>query len=331
MKLGILGSGKIVKELLPVLEEIDEIEVVAISARNEDKLKRLAKEYDIPKYYLGIDELLADSKVEVVYVGLPNDLHYEAMKMAIEANKDIICEKPFTSNAYESQRIIELAKDKGVLVLEALTNRFIPNAIKVKEKLNELGDIKIVSFNYSQYSSRYDNFKKDIIEPVFTLEHSGGALMDLNLYNVAYVVELFGKPKDVKYFANIEKDIDTSGILALDYGDFKAVCIGSKDSQAPLVNTIQGTKATIEIPDALNSFSKFSLKKLSRSKSKSFNFNDDSKSRLYYEFVEFEQIIKTRDKDRADKLLESTRDYMEVISRARFSANIFYPADRELS
>ena len=187
MKLGILGSGKIVKELLPVLEEIDEIEVVAISARNEDKLKRLAKEYDIPKYYLGIDELLADSKVEVVYVGLPNDLHYEAMKMAIEANKDIICEKPFTSNAYESQRIIELAKDKGVLVLEALTNRFIPNAIKVKEKLNELGDIKIVSFNYSQYSSRYDNFKKDIIEPVFTLEHSGGALMDLNLYNVAPV------------------------------------------------------------------------------------------------------------------------------------------------
>lgn len=163
MKLGILGSGKIVKEVLPVLEEIDEIEVVAISARNEDKLKRLTKEYDIPKYYLGIDELLADSKVEVVYVGLPNDLHYEAMKMAIEANKDIICEKPFTSNSYESQRIIELAKDKGVLVLEALTNRFIPNAIKVKEKLNELGDIKIVSFNYSQYFSRYDKFKKDII------------------------------------------------------------------------------------------------------------------------------------------------------------------------
>ena len=328
MKLGIIGSGKIVKEVLPVLKGIDSIDIVAITARNEEKLKALSDDYGINKYYLDIDELLKDSEVEVVYIALPNELHFEVMKKAIEAGKDIICEKPFTSNAYETEQIIEQASKEDVIVLEALTNRFIPNAVKVKEILPKLGDIKIVSFNYSQYSSRYDNFKKDIIEPVFTLEHSGGALMDLNLYNVAYVVELFGLPKDVKYFPNIEKDIDTSGILAMDYGDFKAVCIGSKDSQAPLINTIQGTDASIEIPDALNSFSEFNLTKVSDNKTDNYSYNDENKSRLYYEFVEFEKILRNRDTDKADKLLESTKNYMQVLTRARFGANIYYPADK---
>ena len=328
MKLGIIGSGKIVKEVLPVLNGIDSIDIVAITARNEEKLKALSDDYGINKYYLDIDELLKDSEVEVVYVALPNELHFEVMKKAIEAGKDIICEKPFTSNAYETEQIIEQASKEDVIVLEALTNRFIPNAVKVKEILPKLGDIKIIFFNYSQYSSRYDNFKKDIIEPVFTLEHSGGALMDLNLYNVAYVVELFGLPKDVKYFPNIEKDIDTSGILAMDYGDFKAVCIGSKDSQAPLINTIQGTDASIEIPDALNSFSEFNLTKVSDNKTDNYSYNDEDKSRLYYEFIEFEKILRNRDTEKADKLLESTKNHMQVLTRARFDANIYYPADK---
>lgn len=328
MKLGIIGSGKIVKEVLPVLKEIDSIDIVAITARNEEKLKALNDDYGINKYYLDIDELLKDSEVEVVYIALPNELHFEVMKKAIEAGKNIICEKPFTSNAYETEKIIELASKEDVIVLEALTNRFVPNAVKVKQLLPELGDIKIVSFNYSQYSSRYNNFKKDIIEPVFSLEHSGGALMDLNLYNVAYVVELFGVPKDVKYFPNIEKDVDTSGILAMDYGDFKAVCIGSKDSQAPLINTIQGTDASIEIPDALNSFSEFNLTRVSDKRTYNYSYNDENKSRLYYEFIEFEEILRNRDVDKANKLLESTKNYMEVLTRARFDANIYYPADK---
>lgn len=328
MKLGILGSGKIVKEVLPVIKEIEEIELVAIAARNEEKLKELSAEYGIKRYYIGIDDLINDKEVEVVYIGLVNDLHYEAMKKSIEAGKDIICEKPFTSNLYETETIIDMAKDKDLIILEALSTRFIPNAIKAKEMIGDLGDIKLVSFNYSQYSSRYDNFKKDIIEPVFSLEHAGGALMDLNLYNVAYVVDLFGLPKDVKYFANIEKDIDTSGILVLDYEDFKAVCIGSKDTKAPITNTIQGTKATLEIPDAINNFEEIKMEFVGDSGQFSFDFNEKGKSRLYYEFVEFVKILKHRDKTRADELLETSRNYMEVLTRARFDANIFYPSDR---
>ena len=328
MKLGILGSGKIVKEVLPVLKKIENIDLVAIAARNEEKLQNLAKEFDIKKYYLGIDELLQDQDIDTVYVALPNHLHFDAMDKAIDYGKDIICEKPFTSNFYETKQIIEKAKHKDVMIVEAISHRFIPNAIETKKMINDLGEIKIVSFNYSQYSSRYDKFKAGDIEPVFSLEASGGALIDLNLYNVAFAVDTFGLPKDVKYFANIEKDIDTSGIVILDYEDFKVSCIGSKDSAAPMVNTIQGTKATIEIPDALNSFGEFNMEVVGDDGQFCFQFNEEGRSRLYYEFVAIEEILRNRDRKRADELLEQTKNYMDVITRARFDANIYYPADK---
>ena len=327
MKLGILGSGKIVNEVLPVINQIENIDLMAIAARNEEKLQNLCQDYGIKRYYLGIDDLLADDEIDTVYVALPNNLHFEAMDKAIDAGKNIICEKPFTSNAYESEKIIEKAKTNDVMIVEAISHRFIPNANEVKKLIGELGDIKIVSFNYSQYSSRYDKFKEGIIEPVFRLENSGGALIDLNLYNVAFAVDTFGLPKDVKYFANIEKDIDTSGIVILDYEDFKVSCIGSKDSAAPIINTIQASEGTIEIPDALNSFAKFNLTKTHASGVESFDYNLLNKSRLYYEFVEIEEIMRTKDLNKVDELLKLTQNYMDVLTRARFDANIYYPAD----
>lgn len=328
MKLGILGAGKIVKEVLPVLDQIENIDVSAIAARNEEKLQKLARDFSIENYYTSIESLLENPEIDTIYIALPNNLHFEAMNKAIDYKKNIICEKPFTSNAYETEKIIEKAKANDLMIVEAISHRFIPNSIEAKKRIGELGDIKIVSLNYSQYSSRYDKFKEGIIEPVFSLENSGGALIDLNLYNVAFAVDVFGLPKDVRYFANIEKDIDTSGIVILDYGDFKVSSVGSKDSAAPIINTIQGTDGTIEIPDALNSFREFNIRKTKEDDKKYFNYNLGDKSRLYYEFVEIEKILRNNDKKKVYDLLNLTQNYMEVLTKARFDANIFYPADK---
>ena len=328
MKLGILGSGKIVAEVLEVLTEIEDIEILAISARKEEKLQKICQDYNIGKYYLSIDELVADPDVEVVYVALPNTLHYGAMKKAIAAGKDIICEKPFTTNIAEAREIADLARQAGVLVLEAISHRFIPNALAAKEKLRGLGQIKIGSFNYSQYSSRYDNFRKGIIEPVFTLENAGGALVDLNLYNISFAVDSFGLPKEAKYYANMDRGIDTSGIAILDYGDFKITCIGSKDTSAPVISTIQGIDGTIEIEGPINAFEKFSLSTSKENSKEKFDFNNPEKSRLYYEFVDFVKIIEDRDFSRAGKLMDMTLAYMEVMTKLRLGAGIKFATDK---
>src|SRR5699024_5367334 len=188
MKLGIIGAGKIAQEVLTFINDIENIDLVAIAAtpRSEEKLKNLSEKYGIDKYYTDYEDLIKNSEVEVVYVALPNNLHYEVMDKALDHGKDIICEKPFTVNINQTLKIFKKAESKDRLVLEAMSNRFIPNAIKVKEEIPKLGKMKIVSFNYSQYSSRYDRFKNDDIAPAFSLENAGGALMDLNIYNIDY-------------------------------------------------------------------------------------------------------------------------------------------------
>ena len=329
MKLGIIGAGKIAQEVLKFINTIENIETVAIAAtpRSEEKLKKLSAKYEIGKYYTDYEDLLKNPEVEVVYVALPNNLHYEVMDKALDYGKDIICEKPFTANINQALKIFKKAESKDRIILEAMSNRFIPNAVKVKEEIKKLGKIKIVSFNYSQYSSRYDRFRQGDIAPAFSLENAGGALMDLNIYNIDYAINLFGRPKDLRYFPNIEKSIDTSGVCLLDYDDFKLVSIGAKDSTASLVNTIQGEDGTIEIPDALNSFGSYRMMEIGGEYT-NYNINED-KSRLYYEFVEFEKIIRNKDMERVKELKELTLITTETINQARIEAGIFFPADSE--
>ncbi len=326
MKLGILGSGKIVKEILPVLEQVENIDLVAIAGRNERKLEDLVEEFNIGKYYIGIDDLLADPDIDTIYVALPNNLHYEAMDKAIDKGKDIICEKPFCGNLRETKDIFDKAFAKGLIVLEAASHRFIPNALSVRNELKKLGDIKIVSFNYSQYSSRYDKFKEGEIAPVFDRSMNGGALMDINFYNVDYLSMLFGRPKAVKYFPNMERGIDTSGILYLDYGDFKAIAIGSKASDASLVNTIQTDRGTIEITDAINSFSTFRIKESGKDVFREVNVNEPY-HRMVYEFREFLEIISQRDMKKARKLSKISLDTSWILTEARKFAAIDFPND----
>ena len=97
------------------------------------------------------------------------------------------------------------------MIFEAMNLHYIPAFLSLKEDLKKLGDIKIVSFNYSQYSSRYNAFKEGNILPAFDFHKAGGALMDLNVYNIHALIDLFGKPVYHKYMANIERNIDTSG------------------------------------------------------------------------------------------------------------------------
>ena len=150
--------------------------------------------------------------------------------------------------------------------------------------------------------------------------------MDINFYNVDYLSMLFGRPKSVEYFPNMERGIDTSGILYLDYGDFKAVAIGSKDSDASLVNTIQTDRGSIEITDAINSFSSFRVKESGKNVFREVNLNKPC-HRMVYEFREFLEIISQRDMEKARKLSHISLDTSWILTEARKFSAIDFPND----
>lgn len=329
MKLGIIGAGMIVKEFLTITTHLKEVELTAIYGRKsaEEKINEFKNKYEIKNIFYNYDELL-NSDVDTVYIALPNNLHFQFARKALNANKNVIVEKPITSTYKEALILSDLAKQKQLFLFEAITNQYLPNYKKIKELLPALGNIKIVQCNYSQYSSRYNSFKEGNVLPAFDPNFSGGALMDLNIYNIHYLVGLFGKPKNVEYYPNIERGIDTSGVLILDYGTFKGVCIGAKDCKAPIANNIQGDEGCIYQDTPANVCESFQL--LMNDGTSSFINENNYDHRMINEFIEFADMIKNNDLERCYQMLEQSLIVSEVQTIARNKAGIIFPADIDI-
>ncbi|MBX8939134.1 Gfo/Idh/MocA family protein [Enterococcus gilvus] len=322
MKLAIFGSGKIVQEFLPITQDLPEIEVKAIlgTKRSQEKTEKIQAEYGIDASYTDIDECLKSAAFDTVYVAVPNHLHYSFAKKALEAGKHVICEKPFTLKHAELLELEKIALEKDLVLVEAITNQYLKNYQGIKEASQNIGKLKIIECNYSQYSSRYDAFKEGTILPAFNPKMGGGALMDINIYNIHLVVGLLGKPKKVQYYANIEREIDTSGMLMLDYGDVKVVCIGAKDSEATIRSTIQGTEGSVVVNGPTNTLDSYTTESLSGEKA-TFDHKDHP-HRMFDEFKLFSQVIADKDMSFVKQQLEHSKIVMEIVETAINDAGI---------
>lgn len=166
----------------------------------------------------------------------------------------------------------------------------------------------------------YDAFKQGKVLPVFDPKKGGGALMDLNIYNIHFLVGLFGMPKKVEYHANIERGVDTSGILTLDYGNFKAVSIAAKDVAAPVTSLIEAEKETIIVNGPANVMNSFDIV----DQQNKIQHVDDKiyTHRMYEEFVAFEKMIDNTDLDKDKKALEHSDQVMQIVEQAVKSAGL---------
>lgn len=318
MNLGIVGAGMIVKDFLSFSHELPEIKLEAIVARNIENLKNLQNTYNIKQIYTDLDECLSSSSIDTIYVAVPNNLHYPVTKKAIEAGKNVICEKPFTLDYNETVELFQLAESKNLILIEAITNQYLPNYLEIKENLSQIGNIRLVECNFSQLSSRYEAFKKGIIAPVFDKNQGGGVLGDLNIYNIHFIVGLFGAPKNSKYYPNIVREVDTSGILILEYDEFKVVCIAAKDTYNNSYANIQGDKGLIKVIGTLNEVPNYIIKNKEVEMKVNKNIH---KHRMYSEFKKFIDVIDNKDFDFMQKQKVHSLAVMEIFDKSRKQIN----------
>ncbi len=318
MNLGIVGAGMIVKDFLSFSHELPEIKLEAIVARNIENLKNLQNTYNIKQIYTDLDECLSSPSLDTIYVAVPNNLHYSVAKKALEAGKNVICEKPFTLDYNETVELFQLAESKNLILIEAITNQYLPNYLEIKENLSQIGNIRLVECNFSQLSSRYEAFKKGIIAPVFDKNQGGGVLGDLNIYNIHFVVGLFGAPKNSKYYPNIVREVDTSGILILEYDEFKVVCIAAKDTYNNSYANIQGDKGLIKVIGPLNEVSNYIIKNKEVEMKVNKNIH---KHRMYSEFKKFIDVIDNKDFDFMQKQKVHSLAVMEIFDKSRKQIN----------
>lgn len=318
MNLGIVGAGMIVKDFLSFTHELPEIKLEAIVARNIENLKNLQSIYNIKEIFTDLDECLSNPSIDTIYVAVPNNLHYSVAKKALEAGKNVICEKPFTLDYNETVELFQLAESKNLILIEAITNQYLPNYLEIKENLSQIGNIRLVECNFSQLSSRYEAFKKGIIAPVFDKKQGGGVLGDLNIYNIHFVVGLFGAPKNSEYYPNIVREVDTSGILILEYDEFKVVCIAAKDTYNNSYANIQGDKGLIKVIGTLNEVPNYIIKNNEVEMKVNKNIH---KHRMYSEFKKFIDVINNKDFDFMEKQKEHSLAVMEIFDKSRKQIN----------
>ena len=331
MKIGIIGTGKIIVDALYAMEPLSDISRNAIFARphSRDKGEELAKQYSIAEVYTDYEELLDKADIDTVYIGLINSVHYEYAKRALVKNKNVILEKPFAGTYDEAKELVDLAKTKNLFVFEAITVLHNDVITKMKENLPKLGQIRMMLANYSQYSSRYDKYLKGEVDHSFDPEYLGGALRDINVYNLHYAVELFGAPKKTQYFPNTGfNGIDVSGTMVLEYDGFSAVCTGAKDSDSPCFVQIQGEKGYMRIegkpnvaPNLTIVITDYTKDELVRDAAgamvrpvlKEEFIPDEVHHRMTREFKDFARMIDEKDFDLAEHYATETLGVMRIV------------------
>ena len=127
MKFAIFGPGNIAKCMAEAVTPLEKVERYAVASRDLDRAQAFAKEWDFEKAYGSYEELVADPEVELIYVATPHSHHYEHAKMCLEAGKNVLLEKAFTVNAKQAEELIALAKEKKVLLAEAIWTRYMPS------------------------------------------------------------------------------------------------------------------------------------------------------------------------------------------------------------
>ncbi|MBR4162341.1 MAG: Gfo/Idh/MocA family oxidoreductase, partial [Solobacterium sp.] len=234
-----------------------------------------------------------------------------------------ICEKPFTTTYAQAKELCDLAKEKGVMLFDCIPARYSENLEPLQEAVAKIGDVKIASFYYTQYSRRYDKYLAGEILPVFSVELAGGALYDLNVYNLSLIEHLLGTPASCKYYANKGYNgIDVSGVVVMDYGDTKVISSTAKDCAGQQQAFIQGTKGYIRI-DGIPSDLKNVYLIMNGEEPVRINVIEYTDSREHM-FRNIDKMIENKETEKTYELLEKTLNTMKLMENARKEAGIFF-------
>ena len=238
MKLGILGAGGIASTMAKTVAEMKGVEVYAVAARDLERAREFAQKYEVKKAYGSYEEMLADDEVGLVYIATPHSHHYLHAKMCLEAGKHVLCEKAFTVNAEQAQKLFDLAKEKKLLITEAIWTRYMPSRKMINDIIESgvIGEVTAVTANLSYTVSHVERIRKP--------ELAGGALLDVGVYPINFASMVLGdKVKDVKATAIFQNGVDILDSIAMVFeGDCMATLQCGAREISDRMGSIFGTR-----------------------------------------------------------------------------------------
>lgn len=242
---GIIGAGRIAHKFCTALNAVEGSEVYAIASRDPDKGKAYASQFNASKIYTHYDDLLADENVDIVYIAIPHAFHYEQTLKCLHHNKPVLCEKPMALSYRQTKKMIHVATEKKLFLMEGMWTSCMPFIDKIKSIINE--DI----IGTPQYLSADFGFTApvDLEGRLFNKKLGGGSMMDLGIYPLFLATLIFGEPaliKTVSKLTTTEVDEYVNIVLQYEHGE-TAHLVSSISFNTDIEAEIIGTKGQIKI------------------------------------------------------------------------------------
>lgn len=244
LRWGVLAPGGIARSFGAALQRHTRQRIVAVGSRSGERASAFAAELGVDRSYGTYQQLVDDPQVDVVYVASPHSEHRAQALLAIAAGKHVLVEKAFARNATEASDIVRAARAAGVLVMEAMWSRFLPQSDVVRQLLADgvLGEITTVLADHGQW------FHPDPQHRLFDPELAGGALLDLGIYPLSFTSFVLGRPERVTAvgdmaFTGVERQVS----IVLEHGPAQGVVHTTLAAATPTTASVSGTAARVEL------------------------------------------------------------------------------------
>ncbi len=325
LKIGMIGTNFISDDFCEAAARVPGAELYAVYSRKQETGDAFAAKHGIPRVYTDYDAFL-DSGLDAVYVASPNFAHCSQTLKALNHKKHVLCEKVMAVNEQEVRSMIDCARENKVVLLEAMRPDFDPAYDLIEKNLPRIGKLRRASFEFCQYSSRYDSFREGVIQNAFNPELGNSALMDIGVYCIHSLVRLFGAPKNIKALSTkLSNGFDGSGIVLMEYEDMTAEAVYSKIAVSVNPSVLQGEDGSIMIdyiskPETI----RLRLREGSRDTLEGGKFEKlpytPVKNNMIFEIQEFLKLVENKEVEH--KYLQYSLDTIRVLDEVKRQTGI---------
>lgn len=323
---GILATGGIAAAFTADLIDLPDAEVVAVASRTEDSARAFAERFGIPRAYGDWERLAKDADIDVVYVATPHSAHRAAAGLCLEAGRNVLCEKPFTLNLREAAELVELARDNGRFLMEAMWMYCNPMVRRLKALVDDgaIGEVRTVQADFG-------------LEGPFPPSHrlrdpaqGGGALLDLGVYPVSFAHLLLGEPTGVSAQAVLSAegvDLQTAAALSWDSGALAALHC-SLDGGTGTTASVTGSRGRIDIPAGFFHPDRFVLHRTGRDPEEfTADPADGPRATMQHEAREVMRALRAGQTESPLVPLDGTLAVMRTLDTVRERIGVRYPGE----
>lgn len=321
LRWGILGSGWIAEQFIRSTRAHTRQIFQAVGSRSQAKADAFAALWALPAAYGSYEALVEAPDLDVVYVATPHNLHYEHVKLALNAGKNVLVEKPMAMTHEQAAEMVALARTKGLFLAEALWTYFLPKFDVLGQIIESgcLGEIKSIHTEYGEYFTRDHR--------IFDPRLAGGPLLDLGTYPLSLIAKLMGVPAQVVGL----KQMDPSGV----HGQLSVIMADNGGNQGTMSTTlygltptnaaIVGTGGTVRFGSEFNLPGPFTV--MSADGSVVLDYHEPVGRHfegLYYEAAEVARCVASGRTETAKRPLDDTLDFMRMLDKVVAALDISY-------